>query len=1018
MAEPITLLRQEDLNVIESINALSEDEKQKLFSDNPAAKDYYDTLVKRVEAPRTPIEYDPTTLQSGIQTVGKGLTAIGETAETLEEKLPPVQLLPFVNTQDILNAYKNIYKPIGMWLDDEEKLRQAGEVGIDINATGADLLRRLKSGFGSRQLSFEDTKKLLSEQLGKEPYYMEDIEGVGVVFQENKGDRLVAFNRPGADVGDVVEFIGEEALPLGLDVATQIALTKNLKRLPQSTLNKVFSGASTATTSGVTTYMGELTKLKVGQDLFGLNKDKNFTDLLEESVNPALLSAGGTAAFNLVGTFATGLYRAFNQGKIPNEVVNDINETLLRIKEKGEGAEVLPTGEIPNFKPTLGQRTKDPELLALEDAFINAPQADKNVRRKYLEQLQDNEEALVEYATKLADEFGLDYANQAIETFGRNFKSAAGDKVDVLKQRVLDSYKLSRQTAGSSIKGLDGYEGAAGDLGLDLLTITNKSADELTEGDTVLQTLLNRAKEQSNTIFETVKQAVGVLPARQTNTYNVLKKLVDDPGERSIFTALNDPTFTNRVFPDPAEAKELLLRLSNRDANGRFTTPLNLSELIATRKFLNMAKGGKKDIDLDVREVNELLKAIDQDITDSLKSADLKGGKVVVEGQELLPSEAWRFANDRYTQANKLGRKQFIGEVRAGKIQPSQLFDMTMSKSVRGARTNEYFDDLYEVLELGDDKLITDLRFAFGERLKDTIKDTNIANRNKAVNEFLDLHSGIFKKLYPTKGDQSAFRLAARDLDNVAKSKIKYDNAIDQINKKYGQYTGKTDDVIQNIYSIFKGTPEESLLQLNGRRKELAKILNTSPELKNQFQYHLQQVLLRDMKSVDPFYGDILDLDKLVKIIQDPNFEKSYGTFFNKEYINNLKKLAEVTQFTNKRIQSKIPQESRQNAKDIVSKMTTPFSEGQQAAQGILGPLNPISVKFRIYDKIQLNRGFKTLNNLILDADALDSFIKNRFSTFKNIKRTTPFGGLYARNFDDIMSDDDIPEEVRLIEEK
>ena len=276
MAEPITLLRQEDLNVIESINALSEDEKQKLFSDNPAAKDYYDTLVKRVEAPRTPIEYDPTTLQSGIQTVGKGLTAIGETAEKLE-KLPPVQLLPFsLDTQDLLKAYKNIYKPIGMWLDDEEKLRQAGEVGIDINATGADLIRRFKSGFGSRQLSFEDTKKLLSEQLGKEPYYMEDIEGVGVVFQENKGDRLVAFNRPGADVGDVVEFIGEEALPLGLDVATQIFLTKKLKALPKSSIGKIFTGTGTALASGAATYVGELGKLKVGQELFGLNKDKNF----------------------------------------------------------------------------------------------------------------------------------------------------------------------------------------------------------------------------------------------------------------------------------------------------------------------------------------------------------------------------------------------------------------------------------------------------------------------------------------------------------------------------------------------------------------------------------------------------------------------------------------------------------------------------------------------------------------------------------------------------------------------
>ena len=184
-----------------------------------------------------------------------------------------------------------------------------------------------------------------------------------------------------------------------------------------------------------------------------------------------------------------------------------------------------------------------------------------------------------------------------------------------------------------------------------------------------------------------------------------------------------------------------------------------------------------------------------------------------------------------------------------------------------------------------------------------------------------------------------------------------------------------------------------------------------------EFQHHLRQIILRDITKQDPFYGPVIDGDSLINIIQDPNFEKSYNLFFDPKYITNLKKLADTIQFSNKQIQNKISREARNNAKEIWCTVTTPFSEGQQAAQGILGPLNPISVKFRIYDKIQLERGFRTLNNMILDEELLDSFIKNRFNTFKNIKRATPIGALYARNYEDIMSDDEKPDEVRLLAE-
>ena len=1018
MAEPITLLNQNESDFLQRISALSDEEKQKFFNDNPEVRSSYDDIVKKLEVPRTPLDYDPTTFQSSIQKTGKVLKGVGSGFEKVAEKLPVgVKLGPSIfDTKDLLNAYSNFFGGVGGFLDDEEKLRKAADIGVDVNTTGGDLLRRFKAGFGSRNLSFEDTKKLITEQIGKEPYYMEDIEGVGVAFQANKGDQLVAFNRPGADAGDIIEFIGEEALPLSLDIATQIVLTQRLGALPKNTVGKVLGGGTTAVASGFATYVGELGKLYVGQQLFGLNQDKSFTDFMEESIQPAALAGAGTAAFNLIGSFSAGLYRAFNEGKIPNEVLNEINRIVEKAKKDASDIDI-PKSDIPGFKPTLGQRLRSPELLVLEEELINAPGASQLIKDSYDKLNRDNNESIFKFAEQVADEFGLDVANKSIDDLARAFKELAGEKSKRLKDRVLQSYQLSRSVAGTSVKNLDGYRGAAGDLGFNLMNITNKSVDELTDGDTVLNTLLQNALKQSDDIFESVKNAVGVLPAKQNEIVKVISKFIDDPGEKSLFKALDEPSFVSRVFDNPKEAQGLLLRLKNRSPDGRFAPPLDLKELIATRKFLNQAKGGKKDIELDVREINQMIKAIDKDIQSSLKVADETGNTIPIRGEQYLPSEAWSFANNTYKQANDLARKQFISEIKQKRILPSQLFDMTLNKSVRGARANEYFDDIYDLLKLGDENLITDLRFSFGERLKNVIANSDIPNRAKAVDDFLELHNGIFKKLYPTKTDQRAFRIAARDLDNVAKAKINYENALKAIDERFNIFTGGDDEVITNIYKIFKGTTDENLIQLTAKRRQLVKFLNQSPELKNEFQHHLRQIILRDITKQDPFYGPVIDGDSLINIIQDPNFEKSYNLFFDPKYITNLKKLADTIQFSNKQIQNKISREARNNAKEIVRTVTTPFSEGQQAAQGILGPLNPISVKFRIYDKIQLERGFRTLNNMILDEELLDSFIKNRFNTFKNIKRATPIGALYARNYEDIMSDDEIPDEVRLLAE-
>ena len=1010
MAEPLTLLNQEESTLLQSIAGLSEDERNKYFDENPAVQDYYSNLVKKLETPRTPVDYEPTILQSSLQKFGKVLQGAGDLAEKADDKLPNIYLTPFLKTDFVLDAYQNVSRPVGEWLDDEEKLQAAANLGIDVNTTGADFLTRLKAGFGSRQLSFEDSVKLLTKQLGKKPYYVEDIAGIGTVFQANQGDRLVAFNRPGADMGDIGEFVAEEALPLSLDIASQVVMMGLFKNLPAGVVQNITRGTATAGGSGAATFVGEVVKLLAGQQFFGLNQDADFVDLMEQSIEPALFAGAGTGIFNTIAFIGRGLYRTLKGERIPNDVVNKMNAMLEKAQK--EANTTLKVGEVPDFKPTLGQKYKSPELLAFEDAIINAPGTDPIIRRLYREQLDQNEEALVKFATALSEQYGEEVGQQTIELFGRNFRTAAGNRKQAILNRLTRNLRRNQQILARTTRAIPGYEGAAGDLGIHLYR------DLPEEGGTYLSNLVRQNLEAKDAIFETVKVATRPFKATTTNTRNTLTDLLNQKQPNSLFTALDDPTFAERLFGDKATAStELLLKLSNKDARGRFISPLNLGELYETRKLLNLIRGGKKEVDLDPKEITKLIKAVDEDISATLKQADAQGTKINVGDRELTPTDAFNFAKDEYTKANQLARKQFIVDLRSGKILPSQLFDETMNKSVKNARVNEYFDDIYDVLELGDDQLITDLRFAFGDRLKDEIRRQKPSDRAAAVKEFLANHSGIFKRLYPTRQEQKIFRQAARDLDNVAKARVNYDETVELLNKRFDKFLGSEDDVITNVYNIFKGTGDESILQLNSRRRQLRNILKKSPELNNQFRFHLQKIILNDITTNDPFRGKIIDIDSLIKTINDPNFEKSFGIFFEKSYIKNLKKLADTAMFSEKRINAAISKESTQNAKDIVKQLTEPVSLGQKVSQVIFGPLNRFSVRFRLFDKSVAERSYDNLTKLILDEELLESFIKNRYKSMNTIKRTSPIGGLLARNYEGILSDDEIPEEIKLVEE-
>ena len=94
----------------------------------------------------------------------------------------------------------------------------------------------------------------------------------------------------------------------------------------------------------------------------------------------------GTGIFNTIAFIGRGLYRTLKGERIPNDVVNKMNAMLEKAQK--EANTTLKVGEVPDFKPTLGQKYKSPELIQIAKG-MGLP-LDKEGKKKVKKELYDD----------------------------------------------------------------------------------------------------------------------------------------------------------------------------------------------------------------------------------------------------------------------------------------------------------------------------------------------------------------------------------------------------------------------------------------------------------------------------------------------------------------------------------------------------------------------------------------------------------------------------------------------------
>ena len=266
----------------------------------------------------------------------------------------------------------------------------AKKSGVSLNDPASSDAR-----FGA-SLGYNQEQKILAIKKTLSTAYNQDIDvrvgpSTGELEYYNPEKKQYALvDKPGADIGDFAD-LGGDAMVIIPDIAATIGVG-------------IFTGGAGGITAGAGAAMiGEYARLKLGQRLYGINKDMTDEQLWKSIKTTGAISFGA-------GVFGFGAIKAI---KFTNNLVkgrifsDDIVQALddVTVKETDAIAktinDALDTAKMNSkLKYTLAEAFDDPDLLATQAAF-------ENVKR-------------------------LGYVNE-FRTFGRKQADALNDYFKILK---------------------------------------------------------------------------------------------------------------------------------------------------------------------------------------------------------------------------------------------------------------------------------------------------------------------------------------------------------------------------------------------------------------------------------------------------------------------------------------------------------------------------------------------------------------------------------------------------------
>ena len=769
-----------------------------------------------------------------------------------------------------------------------------------------------KARFGA-SLGYNENQSILAIKNSLSKLYNQDIDvrkgrtGELEYFNPKKNQyALVDSTAP--DLGDFAD-IGGDALVIVPDIIGTIVGYKYGGIVGGTTLGAVSAGA------------GEYSRLKLGQSLYGINK--NLTD--EQLFDSALKAAGVSAAFTLGGAATANLIKGINniiKGRaIKASDVKDLNSTVDADEVAKSINDTLDKAKIKTkLKYTLAQATDDPDLLASQEAFENTKQLGFLDEFRTLN--RDNAKALNEYFGILKSGFNTSSSAKPISEFdtGVLIQNVINKRNKPEIQNLIKKQEQAENLLEKSIFRLP--DGDVKVTGAEVRSIIDDLGKTYKVNVDQASKALNAAAGKNTINTDVISKAINSLSDKEkTNFFEVAK--LEGIFKPEFFAKLSQP---NQTIP-LLNVRESLSTISEKIRDKEIGSVTGESVNVGTLKFLKKA-------------FNEQIK---KDAgTDYLTELE-KFNNLVITNKQLLN-------NDIIKKITQIDSNKVL------KMGQEDIFRETFKTGVGSGKVAQ---DVMNVIKESPDalKAYKDSIFKF---YKEKVFVNDKPNLKKH-NAFINAYENPLKVFFTPEEYTKISRIGGltKYIDNL--SKIRKET-VDKLNKSF---EGK----------LINGSPSELMNKIYkpnniGEISKLKNILKNDPEVYKAFQRNvLVDMNEKIMKDVDKLGIKALNAKSFDNYLNGSGGERGYknalGIIFDKEFINNLDIL-------NKALKIEARKAPARASEGIVGSI---FTDIVKIKTGQFTPLGRALTAFRRFFTASANR---VLANALLNPASLKEFIELR----------------------------------------
>jgi hypothetical protein len=694
-----------------------------------------------------------------------------------------------------------------------------------------------KARFGA-SLGYDEGQSILAIKNSLSKLYNQDIDvrkgrtGELEYFNPEKNQyALVDSTAP--DIGDFAD-IGGDAMVIVPDIVGTIVGFRG--------------GLGTATVTGaLAAGAGEYSRLKLGQSLYGINKDLTDEELFDSAQKAALTSAaftiGGSVAANTikgVNNIIKGRFikesdiKLLNDSGNADEIAKAVNDTLDKAKINTK------------LKYTLAQATDDADLLATQEAFENTK------RLGFLDEFRsfnrDQATSLNEYFGVLKSGFNTSSSAKPITEFdtGTLIQNVINKRNQPQIQNLIKKQEQSENLLEKSIFRLpDGNIKVTG-------TEVSSIIDDL--GKTYKVNVDQAAKALDKAADVNLINTDVIAKALKTLSEKERKNLLDVKGVEGVFKP--------KVFED-LQSKNSKVALNDvRETLSSLSTKIRDAEI-----------GSVTGESIEVGKLKFLKKAFNEQVkkdagTDYLTELE-KFNNLVTTNKQLLN-------NDIISKLTAIDSNKVL------KVAKEDIFLETFKTGKGSGKTAQ---DVMNVIKESPDalKAYKDSIFKF---YKDKVFVDGKPNL-KRHNAFINAYESPLKVFFTPQEYTKISRIGGltkytEDLEKLRKK------TVDDLNKSF---EGK----------LINASPQELVNKIYkpnniGEISKLKNILKNDPEVYKAFQRNvLTDMNEKIMKDVDRLGFKSLNSKALDNYINGAGGERGYknslGIIFDSEFVGNLNTL-------------------------------------------------------------------------------------------------------------------------------